>query len=343
LVAVDMKTGTLTTIWSGRARFTSVGAIPRSDTVVARYEGPSTPPDFYVFNQKLDIVRRLSTTEPRFEGIKVGPVESFDSVIPTHDGKLRTIHTYLFLPAGAKQGDRVPTVVYFYSGLPFALFAQDFGGGAPNSIPVQIFATRGYGVLFCDVPLGPQGKGGNPMQEMSDAVLAQVYRAADLGYSDIKRMAIMGQSYGGYSTAAVITQTNLFRAAIALDGLYDLGGQYGWMHSSGASSTIMWSETGQGRMGTHPWADLRRYLANSPYYQADKINTPLLLIHGEKDSACPVAEAKKMFSALKRLDREAELAIYAGEGHVPGTWALVNAVDATQRMLDFLERHVQKE
>jgi len=280
--------------------------------------------------------------EPRFEGIKVGPMESFETVIPSYDGKLNTVRTHVFLPAGAKQGDRLPTIVYFYSGLPFALYAQDFGGGAPNSIPVQVFATRGYAVMFCDVPLGPEGKGGNPIQEMTDAILAQAYRAADLGYSDIKRLAIMGQSYGGYSTAGVVTQTNLFRAAIALDGLYDLGGQYGWMHSSGTSSTIMWSETGQGRMGTHPWADQRRYLANSPYYLADKINTPVLLIHGEKDSACPVGEAKKMFSALKRLDREAELAIYAGEGHVPGTWALVNAVDATQRMLDFLGQHLRK-
>ena len=63
--------------------------------------------------------------------------------------------------------------------------AQQYGGGAPNSIPVQVFASRGYAVLLVDVPLGPQGKGGNPIQEMGDAVLAQVYRAANEGYIDI--------------------------------------------------------------------------------------------------------------------------------------------------------------
>jgi dipeptidyl aminopeptidase/acylaminoacyl peptidase len=113
------------------------------------------------------------------------------------------------------------------------------------------------------------------------------------------------------------------------------------MTPDGGTFTVGWSETGQGRMGVSPWTDLKRYIANSPYYQADKIHTPLLLIHGEKDSACPVIEAKKMFSALKRLDGDAELAIYAGEGHVPGTWALANATDATERMLDFLARHMK--
>jgi dipeptidyl aminopeptidase/acylaminoacyl peptidase len=318
-----------------------VGGLPGSDNIVARFEGLSTPGDYYLLDRRFQIVRRLSEAEPRITAVKVGPMEAFDTTVPGYDGRLQSVRTHIFLPAGAKRGDKLPTIVYFYSGLPFHLYAQDFGGGAPNSIPVQIFASRGYAVLFCDVPLGPEGKSGNPMQEMTDAVLAQVYRATELGYSDANRMAIMGQSYGGYSTAGILTETNLFRAGIALSGLYDLGGGYARMDQSGGSFNFIWSETGQGRMGTHPWADLKRYVQNSPYYQADKIHTPLLIIHGEKDSTCPVEDAKKMFNALKRLDREAELAVYAGEGHVPGDWALVNAVDATKRMLDFLERHLR--
>ena len=172
----------------------------------------------------------------------------------------------------------------------------------------------------------------------SSAVVAQIDHAAELGYTDIRRVAIMGQSYGGYGTAAVITQTNLFRAAMALDGIYDLPGNY----SQNGRNDIQWSERGQGRMGTHPWANLERYIANSPYYQADKIHTPLLLIHGEKDSACPVIEARKMFNALDRLDREAELAIYAGEDHALISWSVANAVDASERMLAFLSRHLRE-
>ncbi len=340
VVEVEIATGKSRRLWSGQGRYDVVGALPDGGGLVSRFEGLDTPPDYFLYDHAFRVVRRLSETEPRLAAVKFGPMESFETTLPGHDGKLRTVRTHIFLPPGAKRGDRLPTLVYFYAGSPFSKYAQDYGGGAPNSIPVQIFASRGYAVLFCDVPLGPSDQAGYPMQEMTDAVLAQVYRSADLGYSDIERLAIMGQSYGGYSTAAIITQTHLFRAAMALDGMYDLGSLYGWMDRTGGSANFVWAESSQGRMGTHPWANLQRYVTNSPYYQADKIHTPLLLIHGRKDDTCPVQEAEKMFNALKRLEREAELAIYDGEGHVPGQWALVNAVDASQRMLDFLARHL---
>ena len=175
---------------------------------------------------------------------------------------------------------------------------------------------------------------------MTDAIVAQVYQAAARGYVDLDRVAIMGQSYGGYGTAAVISYTNLFRAGMALDGVYDLASGYAKMDRNGGSFNFIWSETGQGRMGTHPWTNLQRYLANSPYFRADRIHTPLLLIHGANDDTCPVEQAEQLFNALKRLDRTAELAVYAGEGHVPGDWSLVNAVDAAERMLGWLERYM---
>jgi len=340
IVEVNVATAATKRLWSGQGRFNVTGASPDRRFIVSRFEGLQATPDFYLFDTNYKMVRRLSSAEPRLDAVKFGPMESFETRIPGHDGKLVSVRTYIFLPPGAKRGQPVPTIVYFYSGAPFSTYAHDFGGGAPNSIPVQVFASRGYGVLFCDVPMGPTGKAGNPIQEITDAILPQVYRAAELGYSDIDRMAIMGQSYGGYSTAAIITNTNVFRAAIALDGLYDLGGLYSHMGPSGITFGVIWSEKGQGRMGTHPWADQRRYIANSPYYLADKIHTPLLLIHGEKDDVCPVEEALKMFNALKRLEREAELATYAGEGHVPGEWGMANITDATNRMLDFLARHM---
>ncbi|HEY7114353.1 MAG TPA: prolyl oligopeptidase family serine peptidase [Thermoanaerobaculia bacterium] len=338
VLGVNIRGGASTTLWKGRGRFDAAGAAPGG--VVARFESLDVPPDFYLFDSTFASKKRLTHVEPRLDAVAVGPSEMYSSPIPGFDGRLQNVLTAVFLPPGKKRGDSLPSIVYFYSGSKMSNTAQQWGGGAPNSIPVQVFATRGYAVLMVDVPLGPEGKGGNPIQEMSDAILAQVYRAADRGYSDIERVAIMGQSYGGYSTASMITQSNLFRAAIALDGLYDLPGDYARMGPGGSTFNFVWSETGQGRMGTHPWADLRRYLANSPYYQADKIRTPFLLIHGKKDETCPVEGAEKMFNALKRLDRTAELALYDGEGHVPGDWSLVNAVDATDRMVKWLEKYM---
>ncbi|MEO8430655.1 MAG: prolyl oligopeptidase family serine peptidase [Acidobacteriota bacterium] len=341
IARVDVATGQTQPLWKGLGRFEGAGAgTGGGHSWIARYESTDTSGDYYRFDDRFAGRFRISHAEPRLDGIRIGPMQAFVTTVPAYDGKLVNVTTAAFLPAARKPGERLPTLVYFYGGSQVLDNAQEYGGGATNSIPAAIFTTRGYAVLLVDVPLGPEGSGGNPIQEMAEVILPQVHHAIELGIADPNRIAIMGQSYGGYGTASMITQTNLFRAAIALDGLYDLPGTFATMGAGGSTFNFVWSETGQGRMGTHPWADLRRYLANSPYYQADKIHTPLLLIHGKIDKTCPVEGAERMYNALKRLERPAELAIYDGEGHVPGTWSFVNAVDATNRMLEFLSKHL---
>jgi dipeptidyl aminopeptidase/acylaminoacyl peptidase len=231
--------------------------------------------------------------------------------------------------------------VFLYPGGKVSRSASEFGGGAPSTVPVSIFTTRGYAVLLAELPIGPDGKAGNPASEMVDVLVPQVYHAAELGYTDISRVAVSGQSYGGYGTASIISGTNIFRAAVAISGLYDLSGSYAWMDKSGGAPSMRWSETGQGRMGNTPWGDLQRYLNNSPYYRADRIQTPLLMLHGQIDYTCPVEDARKMFNALKRLGKTVQLAEYAGEGHVVNTWSLANASDAAHRMIEFLDKYVR--
>jgi dipeptidyl aminopeptidase/acylaminoacyl peptidase len=342
VLRIELETGVKTTVWRGRGRLAVAGTRPDGSLIV-RFEDVSTPPDYFRFSPAFERLERLTRIEPRLDAVKVGTMESFSVTVPGFDGHPASVRPAVFLPPGTGRGSRLPTLVYFYSGAAFSDYAQDYGGGAPNSIPVQIFATRGYAVLFVDVPMGPMGKGGHPLEEITDAILPQVYRAAELGYTDVGRVAVIGHSYGAYSTAGLVTQSNLFRAGIAIDGAYDLPGLYGAMGRFGLAFGSQWFESGQGRMGTHPWADLPRYLANSPYFLAERVQTPLLLLHGRNDDTCPVQESEKMFNALQRIGRTAELAIYEGEGHVPDEWSQAHAIDASQRILAFLERHLTRE
>jgi dipeptidyl aminopeptidase/acylaminoacyl peptidase len=102
--------------------------------------------------------------------------------------------------------------------------AERFGGGGTVTLPSLVFISRGYAVLLANLTLGPNAQAGNPMPEMADVLLPQVYQAAELGYVDIERLAISGQSFGGYGTASLVSRTNLFRAAVAVSGIYDLPG-----------------------------------------------------------------------------------------------------------------------
>jgi dipeptidyl aminopeptidase/acylaminoacyl peptidase len=282
----------------------------------------------------------MSAMNPEVEGLPTSKAEVLQVRVPLYDGTLKTVRTTLLLPEGAKRGDKLPAIVMIYSGSDLSTTAAIYGGGMGNTVPNQIFTSRGYAVLMADIELSPEGKRGNPLQRMVDILLPQVYAAADQGYIDIDRLAVSGQSYGGYSTASIVSLTNLFRAGIPVSGTYDLASFYGGLDKEGNSYWIRWAEKGQGRMGESPWANLQRYIDNSPFYRIDRIHTPLPIVAGDADDTCPADGARFFFVGLRRLERPAELLVYPGEGHVISDWSVPHAVDVSRRMVEFLHKHL---
>jgi dipeptidyl aminopeptidase/acylaminoacyl peptidase len=337
---LDLTTGEWTTVHSDPQRIT-FASMPRNQSfLVATVDSYRSPADAYRFDTDFASRHPLTCVEPRMAGVEVGRREYFRTVVPLHDGQLKSVRTSVLIPQGAKMGNRLPAIICTYGGANLAGAIASFDTLHVATIPAAIFTTRGYAVLWVDAPLGPEGQPGQPAEELRDVVLPQVYRAGELGYIDINRVAVAGQSYGAYCAASLITSTNLFRAAIAVSGRYDLVSDYGFgLNDKHFGSNSV--EKGPGRMGQPPWSDLRRYLDNSPYYRADRIHTPLLIIHG-RDDFLPVQGAERMFYGLRRLGLTAQLAIYDGEGHVIREWDPQNAIDATQRILNFLERHLRK-
>ncbi len=337
---LDLIGGGWTTVRAEPAAVEFQGMPRDGSYLVGTVQGYHRPPDFYRLDAGFAPTDRLGAIEPRLDGREFGLAETFRTVVPLHDGRSKAVRTGVLLPPGAKRGDRLPAIVAVYGDADLSRQVRDYGGGDVGTIPAPVFTTRGFAVLLVAAPIGPEGGPGQPVEELRDVILPQVYRAAELGYIDGDRVAVAGQSYGGYCAAALVSSTNLFRAGVAISGLYDLAGNYRVLHA-GDEFGLWWTEKGQGRMGQPPWSDLRRYVDNSPYHRADRIRTPLLIVHGRDDGAGQADDAEKMFGALKRLGRTAQLAIYDGQGHVISEWAPEQAVDVTGRILDFLRRHTE--
>ncbi len=329
IVRIDLYTNRLQTLWKGFANLELAGASADHALLVGVFEDISTPENVYRFSQDFSKKDRVSDIEPTLTGMSFGPVETFTTAVPRYDGNRGEATTAVLLPVGAKRGDRLPTLVCQYPGMALAHRSLgEFGGGYICGVPLTLFTTRGYAALLVDGSIGPPGTAGNPAAEMTEVVLAQVYRAAELGYTDLTKVAVAGGSAGGYTAAAIVSRTQLFRASIAICGFYDLSG---WQEQT----TIIHQ-----RMGTHPWGDTQRYLVNSPYYRAADIHTPLLLIHGESDTI-PVSEARKLFDALRTLGATAQLATYRGEGHAILKWSRIDSIDVSRRMVEFLDRYLR--
>ncbi len=173
------------------------------------------------------------------------------------------------------------------------------------------------------MPLALEGEPDDPMLKLPNGVLPVVEHAVELGVADPDRIFLMGQSFGGYATYSLVTQTNRFKAAVALAGFCDLMSLYGVFdarlrYDDDAHEEMFMPkslESAWARMGSPPQSDLGRYLRNSPLLQVDRVQTPLMIIQGDMDYV-PIQQGEQFFTALYRQGKRAEFVRYWGEGHV---------------------------
>ena len=246
----------------------------------------------------------------------------------------------VLLPSNYRQGQMYPTIVYPYPGERRSDYINRFGmfEGARAVENMQVFATRGYVVFLPDMP---SPKVGNPMFSLVQTILPAINKIIDLGIADPNRMGVMGHSYGGYMVLSFIVQTNRFKAAVARAGIYDLTTEYGYMTHSGATFAPAWAETGQGSMGGTPWEFRERYIENSPFFYLDRVETPLLLIHGSEDGAASPFNADQVFVGLRRLGKQVEYAKYLGEEHTESGWGYANQIDYLTRIINWFDKHLK--
>lgn len=262
-----------------------------------------------------------------------------------------TLIGWMLLPNQDPPETGYPTIVIPYPGM---IYGEEWRGAFLDTIDdvhriisPQIFAGRGYAVLIPSIPLPPAPS--DPMIDMWPPVRAAIDEGVRLGHVDPERLAVRGQSGGGYATAALITQTDQFKAAIWSAGFANLSSLYGersaFMRHAPAFSHTGNSLLGRwslylentGRMGGPPWEDPDRYVNNSPLFNANKINTPLMMIHGELDSVS-IEQAEEMFVALARQNKDAQLLTYWGEAH--DIVSPKNLEDMWRRVFEFLDDHL---
>jgi len=228
---------------------------------------------------------------------------------------------WLILPIDHEPGRRYPLITWVYPGYVFG------GHGRPTMLSIaghhannpQLLAARGYAVLFPSMPLAPEGEPADPYY-MANGVLPAVDAAIEMGIADPGRLGLMGHSYGGYGTYALITQTHRFRAAVALAGITDFVSAYGqfdarFRYEADAHEHLLVMSVAETRLGATPWNDAERYVRNSPLFAAGQVQTPLLIIQGDMDYV-PLQQGEQFFSALYRQGKRSRFVRYWGEGHV---------------------------
>jgi acylaminoacyl-peptidase len=203
------------------------------------------------------------------------------------------------------------------------------------------FAANGY-VVFMMNPAGAPGYGqafanlhindwGYPAA--SDIIEGTQQFLATHRFVDAQHVGNFGHSYGGFMTMHILTRTKLFRTGIEIAGISNIANYWG----AGASG---YSYTDGTCPGCYPWNRKDLYVDRSPLFQADKITSPMLLIHGTDDTNVVPTESEQMFTALRMLGRDAELVRFAGENHGIDSKPSV-ALLRDRIMLDWYEKYLK--
>jgi dipeptidyl aminopeptidase/acylaminoacyl peptidase len=197
-------------------------------------------------------------------------------------------------------------------------------GGAPALV------SRGYLQLMPDI----RSESPTPVQSAVAAVRGAVQAVVDRGSADRSRICLSGHSFGAYETAALITQTDVFRCAIMSAGVVNIISAYGTMPAG-----VIYYEEGQGRLGATPWEKLFDYIANSPVFRLDRVVTPVLAMYNDADDVIPFTQGLELFRGLRRNSKRAYMLNYRGEGHELRGYA--NRLDWDARSNEFLDYYLR--
>ena len=256
----------------------------------------------------------------------------------------------VLLPADYDPARRYPTLMWVYGGYsPSGIDDYFLDPHMPGLYNLELYASRGYVVAIPAIPI-PRGEApSEPLAALPGGVLPAIDKLVELGIADNERVGVFGQSFGGYTVSALVAQTDRFKAAAAIAGATDIATNYGafdpaargWPgidQDMAVNGTIY--EAGLG-FKIDPATDPELYRRNSPLTFADRIQTPLLLIHGELDTRAPLSQPEALYSLLRRKGRPARLLRYWGENHSLAN-SPANIRDVTRELIDWFDLHLKQ-
>ncbi len=287
-------------------------------------------PDLRVSSDLKGGGRKISDANPQQADFAWGTNEIYEWT-DNHGRKLRGM---LVKPDGFDPNKQYPMLVNFYERSSEGVYRHRTPTPGRSSINYSHYVSKGYVIFNPDVVY----RIGYPGESAYDCVMSGVTSLLNHGFVDKENIGMQGHSWGGYQAAYLVTKTDLFAAVESGAPVVNMFSAYGGIRwGSGLSRQFQYERT-QSRIGGTPWEYPLRYLDNSPIFTADKINTPLLILHNDNDSAVPWYQGIEWFTAMRRLGKPAWMLNYRGEPHWPLKPA--NRSDFQTRMEQFFDYYL---
>jgi dipeptidyl aminopeptidase/acylaminoacyl peptidase len=286
-----------------------------SDVDVARYAltavvsamGAREPLRLYAADLKKATAKKVF--DPAAEGfadVVLGDVKEWEF----EGSSGRRLDGLVYYPPGFDETGKYPCIVYYYGGT--SPLGRYFGGRYPNNL----WAANGY-IVYMINPSGATGYGqafsAFHVNDWGGVVSGEIIEGVTgfleaHPFVDPTRIGCIGASFGGFMTQLLVTRTDIFSAAVSHAGISDITSYWGEGYWGALYNAVA-------AANSFPWNRPDIYVERSPLFSADKITTPLLLLHGASDTNVPPGESEQMYTALKLLGRDVEYIKYEGQSH----------------------------
>jgi dipeptidyl aminopeptidase/acylaminoacyl peptidase len=314
----------------GARRYGAPTKAKNADTMLFTISTFYDYPDYYVADREFREVKRVTDINPKIRQFNWGKAE----IVQYKNADGVPLQGMLIKPENFDPNKQYPMIVYIYERL-----SQNVHGfvapRAGTSINPTFYASNGYLVFMPDIIYTI----GSPGQSAIKCVLPAIQSVVDKGYVKEDSIGIQGHSWGGYQIAYMVTQTNRFKAASAGAPVSNMVSAYGGIRwGTGLPRQFQYEQT-QSRIGATLWAATMKYIENSPIFMADRVNTPLMMLHNDQDDAVPWYQGIEYYLALRRLGKEVYLFNYNGEFH--GLRKRATQKDYTIRLQQFFDHHLK--
>ena len=287
-------------------------------------------PDLWYSDMSFKKIHRLSDLNPQQEEYRWGTAE----LVQWNSKDGEELDGLLYKPDGFDPSKKYPLMVYFYERNSDNLHRYYAPAAGRSIINFSFYVSRGYVVFIPDIPYTT----GEPGESAEKAILPGVESLVEQGFIDEAKIGMQGHSWGGYQTAYLVTQTDMFACAESGAPVSNMTSAYGGIRWGTGMSRMFQYERTQSRIGEDLWSAREKYIRNSPVFYADKINTPLLILHNDEDGAVPWYQGIELFVALRRLEKPAWMLNYNGNPH----WVMgdKNRRDFAIRMQQFFDHYL---
>jgi dienelactone hydrolase len=329
---LDMKSLEINPLIADDASFAQLKKSKDGDVFIWTRSTFNEFPDLWKSDLDFSQKKKVSDVNPQQSEYLWGKV----SLVDWLDFRNDTLQGLLYLPENFDPEDRYPMIVYFYERSSDGLHRHWIPSPSRSIINPSYCTSNGYIVFVPDITY----REGFPGQSAYNAIVSGTKAMVErYPFINRHRMALQGQSWGGYQIAYLVTQTNMFRAAMAGAPVSNMVSAYGGIRwTTGLSRQFQYEQT-QSRIGGTLWEKPLHYIENSPVFFADKIETPLLMMHNDDDGAVPWYQGVELFVAMRRLGKPVWMLVYNGEEHNLMQWP--NRVDLSIRMYQFFDHYLK--